>query len=235
MKVLALVPARAGSKGIPYKNVATVANKPLIQWSIEVAQQSTIITDVVVSTDCRDIAQLSLSLGAEVPFLRPAHLATDTSSSLDVVLDALTKLEHLNRSYEYIYLIEPTSPLRTSEDINRSFELITNSTSESLISIAECKSAHPDFLYYLHDYSIEPYSGNQVEHARRQDLSPLFYPDGSLYCSSVTSIRQTRTFYRANTIGYLVKPYQSIEIDDPHDMVMAEALLLDRLRHPTRY
>ena len=235
MRVLGLIPARSGSKGLIHKNISIVAGKPLIQWTIDTAKKSNVISDIVVSTDCQKYADLSITLGAKVPFLRPISLASDTASSIDVVLHSLDTLEKLNEFYDYIYLLEPTSPLRTAEDIDLSFEILLRSNAESLISIAECKSAHPDFLYLNQNEYLEPYICSQISHARRQDLSKFYYPDGSLYCSSVQSIRRNKSFYPAKTIGYIVKPYQSVEIDDPHDMIISEALLLDRLQNPQNY
>ena len=235
MRVLGLIPARSGSKGLIHKNITMVAGKPLIQWTIDSAQKSNIITDVVVSTDCQEYAELSINLGAKVPFLRPTVLASDTASSIDVVLHALDSLEGLNQFYDYIYLLEPTSPLRTVEDIDLSFDVLLKSNAESLISIAECKSAHPEFLYSNQETYLKAYGTRKISHTRRQDLPKLYYPDGSLYCSSVKLIRANKSFYPPKTIGYIVKPYQSVEIDEPHDIITTEALLLDRIQNPTNY
>ena len=140
-RLLAIIPARGGSKRLPRKNILDLAGKPLIAWTIEAALNSKYIDRIVVSTDDQEIANISIKYGAEVPFLRPKSLATDDASSIDTVINVLGEVEIINQHYEYIVLLQPTSPLRTEIDIDKAIELLEKKSADSVISV--CEVDHP--------------------------------------------------------------------------------------------
>lgn len=229
-KVLALIPARSGSKGLPGKNIMMIAGKPLIVWSIEQARASAFVDDVVVSTDSREIVDIAIAAGARLPFLRPALLATDRASSIDVVLHALDELAERGLEFDVVILLEPTSPLRETGDIDGALSrLVSVSGAESVVGVAIVEAMHPGFLFRKQDNEfLVSYTGAPPNALRRQDLETLFFIEGSVYASFVGALRQRRTFYHEKTLGWRVDRYKSIEIDELPDLIAAEALLIAR-------
>ena len=180
--ILGIIAARGGSKAIPRKNLAVLANKPLIAWTVEVAIQSDSLDRLVISTDDPEIAEVGKKLGAEVPFLRPGELATDTATSMDVILHAIRWFDE-NESYrpDYILLLQPTSPLRTVTDIHRSIELVLAKRADSVVSVCETRQ-HPLWMKGVNEegklVDLYPQSATPT---RRQDLQPLFALNGAIY------------------------------------------------------
>lgn len=229
-KVLALIPARSGSKGLPGKNIRILHQKPLIAWSIEAAKNSFYIDDLLVSTDSQKIADIAIKYGAEAPFLRPSELASDNASSIDVILHAVDWLAAQNRCYEIVVLLEPTSPLREPEDINRCLEMMQENRVSSVVSVSQVENMHPMFLFHMgEEKKLHPYSQKQPNSVRRQDIKPLFFLDGSVYCSEIDALKARKGFYHEDTSGYVVPKWKSLEIDDEDDFVMVEALMKIRL------
>jgi CMP-N,N'-diacetyllegionaminic acid synthase len=224
--VLALITARGGSKGLPGKNIRPLLGKPLIAWSIEQAKVCKYIDRIVVSTDDEEIAKVSEAYGAEVPFLRPAALATDTASSIDVSIHAIEFFEKKNVFFDYFVMLEPTSPLRGAEDIDKALEELDGQpTAESIVGVAMAESTHPDFLLRIKNGLIEPYQGQKFRFSRRQDLDDIYYFEGSLYVSYCSSLKKRKTFYHNATLPYVVPKFKSYEIDDLDDFIIVEALL----------
>ena len=204
-KVLALVPARKGSKGLPGKNLKLLFNKPLIAWSINTALKSKYVDDVVVSTDCNEISDISGQFGAEVPFIRPEHLCTDEAKSSDVVLHALEWLEKRNRIYDIIVLLEPTSPLREIDDIDGAIDLMEKENASSVVGVCAAEAFHPAFLFTVNEkFRLSPFSSSQSGSIRRQDLETIYYLEGTIYCSKTYSFKKKKSFYHEDTIGYVV-------------------------------
>ena len=173
-KILAVIPARGGSKGIPGKNIIELAGKPLLAWSIEAVLDSQIVDKVLVSTDDHNIAKMAKKFGAEVPFLRPQSLSEDQSASIDVVLHAVDFLEQSGEVYDIVIMVEPTSPLRTGNDIVNAIRDLKSSDFSSIVSVVKIESCHPAFLYKMQDNNgITPLTGKQPNNVRRQDISPL--------------------------------------------------------------
>ena len=229
-RVLSLILARSGSKGLPKKNIRLLQGKPLIAWSIEASKNSFYIDDLLVSTDSKEIADIAKQYGAEAPFLRPANLASDSASTIDAIIHALDWLESRNRYYEIIVLLEPTSPLREPEDINRCLEMMQENRVSSVVSVSQVENMHPMFLFHLgEEKKLHPYSQKQPNSVRRQDITPLFFLDGSVYCSEIDALRARKGFYHEDTSGYVVPKWKSLEIDDEDDFVMVEALMKMRL------
>jgi N-acylneuraminate cytidylyltransferase/CMP-N,N'-diacetyllegionaminic acid synthase len=230
-RVLAIVPARRGSKGLPGKNVRELCGKPLLVWSISQALACTYVDTVVVSTDSEEIAAIATQHGARVPFLRPADLAGDAATSIDVVLHAVDHLARFGDVYEYVVLLEPTSPLRDTEDIAGALELLVgNSGSESVVGVARAEGSHPSFLLAVRDGLLRPLFGPQPTGLRRQDLADdCYYPEGSIYVSSMAHLRATKSFYHAATAPWIVERYKAIEIDELSDFIAVEALMKAKL------
>lgn len=228
-RVLALVPARGGSKGIPGKNIRPLAGKPLIAWSIEHGLESRYIDRVVVSTDDVRIARIAKKHGADVPFLRPARLATDKAATMDVVLHALKTLQGAGDEYDFLVLLEPTSPLREAADLDRAIERLINNRrgAESIVGVSQVLAAHPCFDVSIDRKGfIKPYVGGRtVKVIRRQDLMELYFFEGSLYIATVASLLRRKAFYHEKTLPYIVPKWKSPEVDDITDWVCIEAIM----------
>lgn len=230
MKVLKLILARGGSKGLPNKNIKKLIGKPLIQYSIEAAQKSNYGSEVFVSTDCPEIAKISKSCGANVPFLRPEKFSNDFSKSSDAIIHAIEYLEGKCKFYDYILLLEPTSPLRDFNDINNSIEFfISNKNAKSCVSVVKSELSHPSFLFEMNNELLKSYNdSNNV--VRRQDLNDLYYPEGSIYLCSVSEYKKTKTFYNDNfTVGFEIPYWKSFEIDTIEDFFIIESLMKNEI------
>ena len=224
--VLAIIPARGGSKGLPGKNVRDLCGKPLIQWSIEAALNSRYIDKVIVTTDDENIANIARSVGADIPFIRPKELASDESPSSEAILHALDYFEE-QESYEYFVLLEPTSPLTESKDIDQALFELDDSKYSSIVGIANVQDYHPEFcVKKSKDNHILKFNGASFDApSRRQDLEPVYSFDGSLYISRVKSYKENKTFYHSLTLGYLCEEWKRFEIDTLTDFIIVEAIL----------
>ncbi len=219
MSLLALIPARGGSKGIPRKNVKELCGKPLIAWSIEAAQKSKNIDRLVISTEDEEIADIAQSYGAEVPFLRPAELAKDETPSITIVLHALEQFSEV----EQILLLQPTSPLRTTSDIDEIVKLSREHQAPAAVSVCE-SSKHPYWMFsFGKDRILSPFTGNPIA-TRRQDLPKAYILNGALYLAKTDWIQQNRSFFSPETIGYVMPPERSVDIDTLLDWEWVEFL-----------
>jgi CMP-N,N'-diacetyllegionaminic acid synthase len=233
-KVLCIIPARKASKGLPKKNIKNFFGKPLLAWSIELALKVELIDDVVVSTDCAETAEISVKYGAKVPFLRPGSLSRDDSSTIDVLLHAIDFLAASGDVYEYVILLEPTSPLRDLDDVTGALDLCTSFGFEkSVVSVAPVQNFHPRFMFRcsndLQEHLI-PYLGDYPSNLRRQDVvDHLYIIEGSVYISPVYLLKKHKTFYHGNTIPWIVDYYKHFEIDNAEDAVIVESLMKRRI------
>lgn len=224
-RVLALVPARGGSKGLPGKNIRKLCGRPLIQWSIDAARSSDSVDFVAVSTDSPDIAAVASAAGASVPFLRPEELAGDAASSIDVVIHALDTLAQLGEVFDVVVLLEPTSPLREASDIDCSLARMVEGHAAAIVSVCRAESSHPAFVFrQTPDGHLLPFLERPPTGLRRQEIEPMFFLDGSIYASDVRVLRERRSFYHSDTIAYEVPKWKSFEIDDIEDFEIVEAL-----------
>jgi len=228
--VLGLIPARGGSKGLPGKNIVELCGKPLIAWSIETALQAGCIDELAVSTDSEEIAKIAEQSGAVVPFLRPAALATDTSPSIDVVTHALDYYrDRRSKNFDFVVLIEPTSPLREASDIDLALEEMLAAGADSVVSVCLAGNSHPAFMFRVGvDGRLEATQSGGFKTLRRQDLEPAFFPEGMVYASCVKKLREHQGFFQLNTIGYIVPKWKSPEIDDIVDFLHVEAIMKHR-------
>lgn len=225
-KVLCIVTARGGSKGLPGKNIRPLLGKPLIAWSIDAGLRAPSADALVVSTDEEGIAQAARAAGARVPFMRPAELAGDTASSIDVVLHAIDWLAAAGEHYDVVVLLEPTSPLRESADIEAALELMAGQHAGAVVSVCRAESVHPAFMYRRDaDGRLQPFLERQPTGLRRQEIEPLYFLEGTVYASRIDLLRARRSFYHEETVGYEVPRWKSLEIDELDDFLMVEALL----------
>lgn len=227
-KILAIIPARGGSKGLPGKNIKTLLGKPLIGWTIEQALASKYIDEIFVSTDSLEIAKISTLFGVNVPELRPAELASDTASSSSFIVYTIQKLKKEGKSFDYIILLEPTSPLREVFDIDNSLvQLISNFDVESLVGVSKVESSHPAFTVKIENGILKPFL-NELKAIRRQDISDLYFFEGTVYISKIDSFLERESFYHENTMPYIVPKWKSFEIDDIEDWFIIESLLKNK-------
>jgi CMP-N,N'-diacetyllegionaminic acid synthase len=226
-RVLGLIPARGGSKGLPGKNIRMLNGRPLIAWSLWAAERSRYLDRVIVSTDSQEIADAARAFGGDAPFMRPADLASDTADSIDVILHALDFCQDEGESYDYLVLLEPTSPLRTVEDIDHSLErLAAHPSAEAMVSMAQAEASHPSFCSKAGpDGLIEPFMGTAILHLRRQDLGEVLFPEGTIYISSVPALKKRRSFYHEKTLAHIVERHKQFEVDEEMDLVLIEALM----------
>jgi CMP-N-acetylneuraminic acid synthetase len=223
MNVLGLIPARGGSKTIPRKNIKDIAGKPLIAWTIESALGSRLLAAVVVSTDDLEIGEVARRYGAETPFVRPAELARDDTPGVDPVLHALEVLP----GFDAVLLMQPTSPLRTSEDINECIRFAEGIGAGCVVSVTEA-SQHPYWMYRL-DAERRLQSLIAEKHVtRRQDLPAVYAANGALYFARREWLQRQRAFVTADTFGYVMPVERSIDIDSPFDWKLAELLLKEK-------
>lgn len=228
-RVLAIVPARKGSKGLPLKNVRPLEGHPLLAWPIMAANNSSYIDKVIISTDDQNFADIAVGYGAECPFLRPEELATDTASSIDFIIHAIEQLSQVGEKFDWIVLLEPTSPLTMSSDIDSALELLSKSSSDadSVVGVSLLETAHPAFTVKVQKSGlIKPYmSNNFKELPRRQDLEELYCLDGSLYITKVDALLDTKAFCHDRTLPFITERYKSFEVDDLVDFVCIEAIM----------
>lgn len=226
--VIAIIPARSGSKGLPGKNIKLLCGKPLIAWSIEAALESKYIDEVMVSTDCENIADIAVQFGSTVPFIRPANLAADTALSIDVIKHVIEFYRSkFSRSFDYIVLLEPTSPLRTTDDVDGAIaKLLENSQAHSIVGICKTESQNPAFLVKKEQSGLlVGYENLGMKVVRRQDISDVYFLEGSIYISDIPVLLEKGTFYHDQTLGYEVPKWKSFEIDDLDDFIIVEALM----------
>jgi CMP-N,N'-diacetyllegionaminic acid synthase len=231
-RVLAIVPARAGSKGLPGKNIRPLAGKPLLAWPVAAALGSRHVDRVVVSTDSDKYADIARQYGAEVPALRPPELASDSAPSSGFIVHMLDLLESSGDSFSYVVLLEPTSPLTTAEDVDAALEALAahRDIADGLVSVTELVSSHPAFAVRRDaDGRIGPYAAVDFTRLpRRQDIDPLYALDGSVYVSAVDAFRRERSFCHARTLSLVMPHYKAFEVDSLVDFICIEAILARR-------
>lgn len=225
-RVLALICARGGSKGLPGKNVRPLAGKPMVAWSVEAALGSALIARTVVSTDDPAIAEAARAAGAEVPFLRPPELATDGAGLMDVIFHAL---DTLNETPSHVVLLQATSPLRTSGDIDSCVRLCLERGADAAATICEADKS-PYWMFHLNDDgSIRLVIPRDEVGSRRQDLPPAWVPNGAVYVARTEWLRREGTFWRQGiTLGHVMPRERSVDIDSLLDFRIAEMLMAER-------
>ena len=223
---IALIPARGGSKGLPKKNILDLHGLPLIAWSILFAKATEKFTKILVSTDCKEIAKIAEDFGAEVPFIRSAELANDTTKTSDVVLDTIKNCQL--RSTDNIILLEPTSPYRTKSDFEKLVSLIEYNQVKKVMSVSEAISSSYEFQYFLDlkgkAKMVPVLDKDKYSTSRRQDISTSYFLDGTFYASRVDSFIDNPTFLDSNTFPLIVNQLCQYEIDSLLDLKLYQAI-----------
>lgn len=227
-RILGIIPARGGSKGLKGKNVKPLRGKPLISWTIEQAKQSECIDTLIVNTDDEEISRTALAFGAEIPFLRPAELARDASPVAESILYTIRFFEDRGERFDILVLLECTSPLRYPGDIDHVLEmLVENEKAESAVGMVELTNDHPSWTFkiseegYIRSYIQESAS---IQNFNRQLLDRAYLPY-SIYAVRWEIFKQYKKFYLDRTLPYVLKREQKIEIDDEVDFYIAECLI----------
>ena len=219
-KILGLIPARGGSKGIKNKNLYPFNKKPLIQWTIEAAKKSRLLDEIIVSTDDISIANFAKSMGVKVPYLRDKKLAQDNSLVIDTVLDLIDKFN----IYDDVLLLQPTSPLRIDGDIQNIINIRNKYNAMSVVSVSEAKE-NPALFFNINDnYYLSKSFGNQ-EGSNRQNYKKYYILNGALFLSSVKHLKQFKSFISKSTRPYIMPQDRSIDIDSLIDMKWGEFLI----------
>lgn len=220
-KVLAAVLARGGSKGIPNKNLVPLAGKPLITWTVEAALGARCIDDVVVSSDSEEILEVARCSGTEGK-LRPKELATDDVSSADALVHLIKQLKEMGRDYHYVLLLQPTSPLRTAEDIDAAFEKMLQSGAQALISVVRPKQSPLKAFKLKKDGFLDGIINNEYPFVARQKLPKSCYANGAIYIVESDRFQKSRSFLAEKTVPFEMDCDRSIDIDTVDDLKEAE-------------
>lgn len=220
--VLAVIPARGGSKGVPGKNIAPVAGRPLIAWTIAAARQSKYIDRLVVSSDDDRIIEAARASGCEAPFKRSAELATDTSTTMDVIVDALDRLP----GHGYVVVLQPTSPLRTGQDIDDCIEAMLAADAPAAVSLRPAID-HPWLVFRLaQGGALSPFATVEPGTSlRRQDLPEAVCLNGAVYVADCDWLRKHRSFLSDSTVGHVMPAERSADIDTPADLEQVRSIL----------
>lgn len=230
MKILGLIPARGGSKRLPGKNSRDIGGKPLIAWTIDAALDSNVLSDLIVSTDDLQIADISSRCGVSVNEMRPAFLATDTSSSVDVALYELEKYEKSHGPVDGLMLLQPTSPFRKSASILGATKLFGTSGVTSVVSVSH-SDIHPAWCYFIENNVMSPVVPNFHNEIRSQDLQKTYVVNGAIYLIAPDLLRKSRKFIQPHTHPFvLTDPTESIDIDSEWDWKIACYMVDDFLR-----
>jgi len=221
MKVLAVVPARCGSKGFPNKNIKEIEGKTLLEWAIKIGLDCSIIDDIYISTDCKKYENIAISAGAKSLGLRPRKLASDTAKSIDVIIDLLDNLE---KKYDYVVLLQPTSPVRQGIDIENMLKSIEENNSSSAVSVCEFEEPHPFKLKTINDKGyIKSFIDGTSSEVPRQSLPKAYALNGAIYITKVKTILEEKTFLPDDTIPYIMN--NNINIDSEEDFIFLEAMI----------
>lgn len=228
LNILAIIPARGGSKGLPRKNIKQLCGKPLIAYTIEAARESKLTNRIIVSTDDEEIASISKKYGAEIPYFRPKELSDDSSPTIDAILHMINYLEK-KEGYnpDYILLLQCTSPLRDSKAIDESISMLVDSEFDALVSVCEAE---------VNPYWANIFDGDKLKHfiedgkkiTRRQDLPKVYRLNGAIYLIKTEVLKAYKTFEPNSLTGYIMDEYSSIDIDTDLDFKVSELIIKNR-------
>ena len=226
-KVLAIIPARGGSKGLPRKNILPLAGKPLIAWTIEEALKSSRLEKVIVSTDDEEIEQVALKWGAEVPFVRPEELAADSAKAIPVLQHAVTFMQGNGFRFDAIMMLQPTSPLCLARDIDECIGMLADDTAcSSVISVTEVGEFHPARMKYIEDgVLVDPPFCEAYENQPRQELVPMYIRNGAVYLVRTHVLMESSSLKGSRSRAYIMPRERSVNIDSKYDFELAEWLM----------
>lgn len=223
MNNIAIIPARSGSKGLPDKNILDLNGHPLMYYTIKAALKSGCFDTVMVSTDSEKYADIAKSCGAEVPFLRSEELSSDTAGSWDVVREVLTQYKVMGNSFDYVALMQPTSPLRNAEDIKNAFKMLSRDNVHTVVSVTEVE--HPvQWCFTMPESgSMKKYAESPYNQMRRQDLETHYRENGAIYIVNASKIlNRDYNYYGDNCYGYVMPGERSMDIDSRMDFMIAD-------------
>ncbi|MFH6994884.1 cytidylyltransferase domain-containing protein [Flavobacterium sp. FlaQc-48] len=230
-KILWLVTARSGSKSVPDKNIKFLGGHPLISYRIQSAKDTQLLGDVWVSTDSEKYATIAKDYGAEIPFMRPDYLATDEASSIDVVLHAMEYALKMNKKYDYIALLEPTSPFVKSYDLDKAVNLLSEDKMAS--AIVATKESRPNRIFIQKENKYLSELANNLKTLKKKLGRQLFHkeitPSGGFYISKWDAFLESKSFYTETTLSYLLDDISGLEIDEPLDWQFAEFIVEKKL------
>lgn len=222
-KILAVIPARGGSKGVPRKNVRDLGGKPLLAWTIEAAQKSKYIDKMILSSDDEEIISVAQAYGCDVPFVRPAELAQDATPGIDVVLHAIQQCPE----YSHILLLQPTSPFRTHEHIDTLIEYFFKNCFQCSVSVTNPEK-HPYWMFKMTPEKIlEPFSEEKIP-SNRQSLPSVYVLNGAMYLAEISFLLETKSFLSKKTTAFLMKQEHSLDIDTELDLKIANYLIKNK-------
>lgn len=236
MKVLAIIPARGDSKQLPMKNIRKLAGKPLIEYSIKSARQSQLINKILVSTNDKVIAKISKSLGAEVPFLRPKKLSQNSSTTIDVIKHA-TEFLYKTQSYipDIITLLQPTTPLRTAEMIDKSIRMLTRSKADTVIGVSKIKT-HPYRSFWYQKKYLKPFRKDFLKFHQRQLFPDCFYPTGSIYTFWYKTLKKYNQIYGSKIKPYIINENEkNVDINTLFDFFICEMIISNWMMYKQRF
>ncbi len=231
MLVLGVIPARSGSKGVPNKNIRELNGKPLIYYSIFESLKSKLISDVVVSTDSKKFQQISIDYGADCPFIRPPELSGDDALAIPTIQHAVNEIEKKNKiKYDYIIMLQPTSPMRKSAHIDNALSKLFSSNADAIISVVNVNNNHPmKMKRFLGSDSVSgrlvDYEKPPVENCPRQKLPPVHIVNGAIYATKRDVLMKENSFQGEKCIGFIMDENESINIDTEIEFLIAEALM----------
>lgn len=225
--MLAIIPARGGSKGVPGKNIKLLCGKPLIAYTIEAAVAAKTIDRIILSTDDPEIAKIVIKYNVEIPFMRPKELAQDNSLAIDNYIYTIERLNReFNCNYEEFVVLLPTVPLRTSEDIDKAVELFSQKNAESVISSTTLY--HPlEWIFSINDDGIIQ-RNNEIDIKKmmnRQESKHAYIPNGAVYVFKYSLLKEKNSYYSDKTYAYVMPPERSVDIDTELDFKFAEFLI----------
>jgi pseudaminic acid cytidylyltransferase len=220
-QVIAIIPARAGSKRLPHKHILLLNGKPLIAWTIEAAIESGVFDEVIVNTDCQDIATIAREYGATVPFVRPSHLAEDHTPTIDVIKHTLEWYQEKQDFFKEVMLLQPTSPLRDGADIKEAWDLYLKSQVDSVVSV--CELEHPVQWTYNLNEELGLTALFEDNLKRSQEYEKNYRLNGAIYITKSKSIiENNKLFSTSSNVGYVMPKFKSVDIDVKEDFDIAE-------------
>ena len=226
MKNLAIIPARSGSKGIKNKNIYMLNGKPLIAYTIQAAVEAGIFDTVHVSTDSIEYADIAIKCGADVPFLRNKENSGDSSSTWDVVREVLKNYQRIGKTFDNCIILQPTSPLRSAEDIRRAFEMYEKSAASTLTSVSETPVPVQMCFRLGNDMKMTEYGKSPYKDCRRQELDDYYIENGAIYICRAQDISNPEfDFYNDDCIAYIMDKERSIDIDEMGDLIQVEYMI----------
>lgn len=223
--MIAVIPARGGSKGVYKKNIKMLNGKPLIAYTIEEALKSKVFEKVIVSTDDEEIADVSKEYGAEIPFIRPADISGDFVSSDEVIMHTINFFEKKGKEFEYVCKLQPTSPLRRSEHICEAYNMLRDKSADYVVSVCECEHSPLWAATLDSKHSLDAFITDDIILSCRQKLQKYYRLNGAIYMAKTKMFKETKSFFGKNGYAYIMNQIDSVDIDSELDFKIATTIL----------